>query len=139
VDPWWVIVRLLCSNAYRDRFRLKVYAPPPPAGDAEVSVRRWLAEAGSVADDVITAARLRTGAAPAWAETMLAIRERGDPLTRSQLAITGADLKAAGLAGPAVGRMLQRLLDLVLEEPRLNQRQTLLQRVPGLRESGDGP
>jgi hypothetical protein len=102
-----------------------------------VSVRRWLAKAGSAAEDVITATRLRTGAAPAWEAAARTIQERGDPLTRGDLAITGADLRAAGLAGPAIGRMLQRLLDLVLEEPGLNQRDALLQRVRALREAGD--
>jgi hypothetical protein len=137
-DPCEVLERLRCSNADRDRVRRLIAAPPEPADGAEVSVRRWLAEAGSAADDVLTAARLRTGAAAPWEAAARATRERGDPLTRGELAITGADLRAAGLAGPAIGRMLQRLLDLVLAEPALNQRDTLLQRVRDLREGGDG-
>lgn len=43
-----------------------------------------------------------------------------------QLAVKGGDLTALGLSGPAVGRMLSRLLDEVVEERLPNHRETLL-------------
>jgi tRNA nucleotidyltransferase (CCA-adding enzyme) len=55
-----------------------------------------------------------------------AIRERGDPLTRGDLAVTGRDLEALGLSGKRVGETLAALLDRVLEEPAANTREQLL-------------
>ncbi len=39
-------------------------------------------------------------------------------------------------SGPRVGRVLERLLEEVLEEPGLNTRERLLARLDALRESG---
>jgi hypothetical protein len=50
-----------------------------------------------------------------------------DPIAIGDLAVDGTDLMDAGIpAGPAVGRALRRLLELVLEDPARNQRDELL-------------
>jgi tRNA nucleotidyltransferase/poly(A) polymerase len=55
-----------------------------------------------------------------------------DPLTVGDLAIDGDDLRSAGVApGKAMGETLQRLLEVVLVDPRLNTRESLLARVRG--------
>jgi tRNA nucleotidyltransferase (CCA-adding enzyme) len=57
-----------------------------------------------------------------------AIRERNEPLTRKQLAVTGDDLRNAGFPpGPEMGLLLDRLLGLVVDDPALNTRGTLLE------------
>ena len=49
-------------------------------------------------------------------------------LSLKDLAVSGADLMALGIpAGPGLGKRLQHLLELVLEEKLPNQRQTLLE------------
>ena len=57
---------------------------------------------------------------------MAAIRERGDPLTRGDLAVSGRDLEALGLSGQRIGETLAALLDRVLEDPAANTRERLL-------------
>ena len=58
------------------------------------------------------------------------IRERGEPLTRKQLAITGQDLRDIGCSpGPQMGAMLDRLLAMVVDDPTLNSRDALLARA----------
>jgi hypothetical protein len=54
------------------------------------------------------------------------IRDRGDPLTRGDLAIGGSDLQDLGLKGPRIGETLATLLDRVLEDPDRNRRETLM-------------
>jgi tRNA nucleotidyltransferase (CCA-adding enzyme) len=54
------------------------------------------------------------------------VRSRREATTRKALAVTGADLVALGLRGPAVGEALDALLDCVLREPALNERDALL-------------
>ena len=55
------------------------------------------------------------------------IMEDGDCLSVKDLAVNGHDLMEAGIpAGPAIGEALGKLLDLVLNEPTLNDRDTLL-------------
>jgi tRNA nucleotidyltransferase (CCA-adding enzyme) len=55
-----------------------------------------------------------------------------DPLTVGDLAIDGEDLRQAGVpVGKAMGETLQRLLELVLVDPRRNTRESLLAHVRG--------
>jgi tRNA nucleotidyltransferase (CCA-adding enzyme) len=56
-----------------------------------------------------------------------------DPITIADLTIDGDDLRASGIPmGPWVGKILQALLDAVLEEPAHNQRDWLLQEAQRL-------
>jgi hypothetical protein len=100
--------------------------PAEPDASDEVAVRRWLAAVGDAADDLVALFRLGRGSEPAWQKTVTAIRERGDPLTRGELAVTGHDLEALGLSGKRIGETLAALLDRVLEEPAANTRERLL-------------
>jgi hypothetical protein len=100
--------------------------PEEPHTLDQVSVRRWLAETGPAADDLTTLWALRHGGEAPWAGAAAEIRGRGDPLTRSDLAISGADLQQLGMNGPRIGETLAGLLDRVLDDPSLNTRDTLL-------------
>ncbi len=56
------------------------------------------------------------------------IRSRGDCLDLKHLAVSGQDLAAAGIpAGKEMGRLLNLLLDLVLEDPNKNHKDILLE------------
>ena len=64
--------------------------------------------------------------------------ERESPHRLSDLAVDGTDLIALGYRpGPALGRALQDLLDVVVEEPGLNRRDELLGRAEELLVGGD--
>jgi tRNA nucleotidyltransferase (CCA-adding enzyme) len=125
-DPAGLLRRLRASNAEVARAEAMAAGPGEPAASDEVAVRRWLAAVGSAADDLAALYRLRRGGEPAWLKTVTAIRERGDPLTRGDLAVTGRDLEALGLGGKRIGETLAALLDRVLEEPAANTRERLL-------------
>jgi len=126
-SPGKVLRRLKGSGQEIARADAMARGPVAPADADARSVRRWLAEVGEAADDVMALATLREGVGPAWLETVSFVRERGDPVFRSDLAVTGRDLVDAGIAsGPEMGRILARLLDAVLEDPALNRRETLL-------------
>jgi tRNA nucleotidyltransferase (CCA-adding enzyme) len=132
--PVAVLKRLKASGAEIARAQAIAVAPVEPAGPDDASVRRWLAAAGSAAEDVLTLRRWRTGAPAPWAPVADAILVRGDAIRREQLAVGGSDLLAAGVpAGPALGVVLGRLLERVLEDPTLNSRERLLAlaREPG--------
>ncbi|WP_373058365.1 CCA tRNA nucleotidyltransferase [Gemmatimonas sp.] len=50
-----------------------------------------------------------------------------EPIELADLAVDGDDLRSAGIAtGPALGRILHALLQLVIEDPAVNTRQALL-------------
>jgi tRNA nucleotidyltransferase (CCA-adding enzyme) len=121
-----VLRRLKASNADIDRAAAIERGPERPSSLDHVSVRRWLADVGPAADDLLQLWSLRHGDTAPWASAVAEIRGRGDPLSRSDLAITGADIQALGATGPVIGRVLNALLDRVLEEPALNTRDTLL-------------
>jgi tRNA nucleotidyltransferase (CCA-adding enzyme) len=125
-NPAAVLRRLKASNAEIDRVLGMARGPDAPGGTDERSVRRWLAATGSAADDLSKLWSLRHPGAPLWYPVMQEIRRRGDALTRSDLAITGTDIEALGVAGPRIGQVLAQLLERVLDDPRLNTRDTLL-------------
>lgn len=56
---------------------------------------------------------------------------RGDCTSVKALAIGGQDMMALGLSGRAIGQMLNAVLELVLEKPEMNTRETLLNWVRG--------
>jgi tRNA nucleotidyltransferase (CCA-adding enzyme) len=125
-DPAGLLRRLRASNAEIARAEAMAAGPAEPAAPDEVAVRRWLAAVGVAADDLAALHRLRRGSDPGWLATVAAIRERGDPLTRGELAVTGRDLEGLGLSGKRVGETLAALLDRVLEDPAANTREQLL-------------
>ena len=55
-----------------------------------------------------------------------------------QMAVNGRDLLALGLQGPAVGAMLERLLDGVVEGELLNEREALLRAAERMKEDNNG-
>jgi tRNA nucleotidyltransferase (CCA-adding enzyme) len=119
--------RLRASNAEIARVEAMVKGPHQPEGTGDVGVRRWLAAVGDAADDLVARYRLRHTSDAPWLATMRAIRERHDPLTRGDLAISGRDLEGLGLRGRVVGETLAALLDRVLEDPAANTRERLLE------------
>ena len=125
-NPSIVLARLKASNAEISRARAIESGPPEPAGSDPVSVRRWLSQVGTAADDLTLLWMLRHGRKPEWEGVVADIRSQGDPLTRAQLAISGSDLLELGIEGRDVGSTLSALLDRVLEQPSLNRRETLL-------------
>jgi tRNA nucleotidyltransferase (CCA-adding enzyme) len=123
--PAEVLRRLKASNAELDRAVGMERGPEAPAGSDDAGVRRWLAGTGAAADDLSALWALRRSSEPPWAAAMRDIRRRKDPLTRSDLAITGTDVQELGVSGPRIGELLAALLDRVLEDPALNTRETL--------------
>lgn len=113
--------------------------PLPPADT--VAVRRWIRDlTPERAEDglKLLGARARTGEASdadlsrlGELENLIGeILERGDPVTLAALAIDGNDLKALGLEpGPEFALILEECLDTVIEDPSLNVKDRLLERV----------
>ena len=59
----------------------------------------------------------------------------GDCLSVSSLAVRGNDLMAEGIpAGPAIGAALSKLLEAVLDDPSVNEREKLLDIIRGKTE-----
>jgi tRNA nucleotidyltransferase (CCA-adding enzyme) len=121
-----VLRRLRASNAEIDRAVGIERGPQQPASPDQSGVRRWLSAVGASADDLLALSTLRTGQEPAWASAVRDIRQRGDPLSRSDLAVSGSDLQVLGVSGPRIGQVLAGLLDRVLDDPALNSREKLL-------------
>jgi tRNA nucleotidyltransferase/poly(A) polymerase len=131
--------RLRFSNADRERIvrlvRIQSMLFPPDSPDS--GVRRWLAHiTPHYVYDLfrLRIALWRANAAPRGDRDLLerwhkahAEWLRRPVLTLDRLAVTGDDLRAAGVApGPAMGELLRSLLDHVIESPGLNERGALL-------------
>jgi len=123
--PLWR--RLKGSNSEIRRADAIDRGPARPASAAARDVRRWMAAVGDAAGDLRALAAWRPDGRDDWLAVFDEVIERGEPTSRSDLAITGNDLVASGMPpGPELGRLLDRLLDAVLDDPSLNTRETLL-------------
>lgn len=106
------------------------------AGVTDAALRRWVALVGRTrfADFMrVATARLSAETGSSELAGVASVYRRGtriafhDPLAIGDLAVDGTDLMELGIpAGPAVGETLRRLLEVVVEDPSKNQRDTLL-------------
>jgi tRNA nucleotidyltransferase (CCA-adding enzyme) len=133
--------RIKCSNAETDRVvHLVAQHSGVPGADASApELRRWLRRVGKefVRDLLrlrIADCRARAEVSPSLASFTPArvhairgaMRERA-PLEISDLAIGGAELRALGIPpGPLYGEILRELLERVMDDPSLNERERLL-------------
>ncbi len=129
-DPPSLFTRLKCANKDIERGRAirewrERYPDPKKLGD----VRRWLSAVGSAADDLLALLLASTPRSP-LPTVVESIHAAHDPLTLKDLAVGGDDLIAVGVRpGPDIGVILERLLGEVLEDPKRNQRERLLERA----------
>jgi tRNA nucleotidyltransferase (CCA-adding enzyme) len=151
-----LLVRLRLSNVQTEETAMRAGAPPlPTAAASDADVRRWLSRVGArrltaVARLELAAARSRwERGAPADAvdpATVVAAWRRArailsavPPLAVKDLALDGRDLIRLGLRpGPEFGRILEDLLERVLEEPELNRKERLEAEVVTLVDAGGG-
>lgn len=103
-------------------------------------LRRWAFSTGRtrlapllrLADAFWWAARQAGEPAP-YKQTVAQVYKRAmkiaykDPISMSDLAIDGTDLEKLGAKGPAVGNILRKLLEAVIEDPRKNKHEQLLE------------
>ena len=122
--------RLKGSNAEIQRAEAIDRGPFRPASATPRDVRRWMAAVGPAIGDLRPLAVWRGEDADGWPAVVDQVRARGEATSRTELAVSGTDLIAAGFpSGPRIGRMLGELLDAVLDDPSLNVRETLLARA----------
>ncbi len=129
--------------------RQHMFRYEPSWGDA--AVRRFLAKIGPDAVEPLFALREADNAGsgvPRDADDLKGFRARiaaeiaaGAILDRSALAVDGSDLMSElGVAqGPELGRLLAALFNRVVENPRLNERDRLLEIARQLQQSRHGP
>jgi tRNA nucleotidyltransferase (CCA-adding enzyme) len=142
-----VWVRAMVEHAERVRHQL-IEAHGTRTAVTPTEMRKWIAAAGRTRIASVwrlVAARLaaqrEVGEAVPSAEAISGLYRRvlwsafHEPVELSDLAVSGDDLRRAGVAeGPAMGWVLHRLLDLVLEDPRRNTVDELLRLAAELLE-----
>ncbi len=144
----WVADLAASWETLRDAVTSAVAADPGPDDE---TVRRWVARTGRTEwrsfQRVLHAhwsAERAFGRAVPGSTRSAAVYRRGlriayrDPVSVSDLAIDGDDLRGLGVTpGPKLGALLASLLDVVLADPRLNDRAMLLDRARALAGGGD--
>ncbi len=122
-----------------------------PNGPDDAVLRRWAARTGrTLLAPVIRLASAywacdRESGRPAPATPRIRSSYRRairiayrDPIEIADLAIDGDDLNRAGITGPAVGTTLRNLLEVVINDPSANTRDTLLGLIVARRTAGQG-
>lgn len=95
-----------------------------PCADAP-QVRRLMAKSGENFAPLLEIFEAKGKSTEKIKDVAARIQERGDCLRISELALSGADLIALGYKGKAVGEVLSTLLEAVLDDPALNQKEKL--------------
>ena len=102
---------------------------PMPVPGLAREMRHWLSSHRAHAADIIAVSE-PLARRPDLLAAARAIEASSDPLTIRDLAVSGDDLAAAGVApGRAMGGVLRQLLGEVLDEPDRNTREHLLARA----------
>jgi len=133
MDDWLRGIR--ASNQERKRVVQLALHGATPAPDAldDAALRRWLRDVGREhVDDVIALGRADGRPVDALAERARAELDRGVPLLPKELPIGGGDVMKTLDVKPsrAVGDVLELLLEKVLEDPSLGERERLLAILP---------
>lgn len=135
-----ILKELKLDNDTILRVRLLVRWWNQPAGTKEASLRRTMSRMSAEQfDDLVTFKQYMPGI-PESAEELKyirnmagRIRERGDCVSLKTLALTGRDLIGLGMKpGPAMGDMLETLLEIVLECPQKNEKDLLTAELKNL-------
>lgn len=133
-----ILERLRFDNQSKKTILTLVERHDAPLTLSEKSVRRNLSRYGEEtvrlllevkrADNLAQAEQFRDRLAllDQWEALLNLVLEQGDCFTLKQLAVKGNDLTALGLRGPAVGRRLNALLELVVDGELPNDRDILL-------------
>lgn len=112
---------------------------------SDAAVRRFIAKAGVPYIERLFLLRLADGSAttgiPADPRSLVPFKKRIDSVIAEQSALQLKDLKISGNdlmdmgipKGPVIGRILNELLDTVLDDPAQNNRETLLKIARGLK------
>ena len=144
-----LLARLRFSNADAERTGAAVrggLAPPEGIADDAVARRRWVSHRArpgrSTVQDILRIWKAVAGAAPARIGSdevdRVAAGIHGDhaagiPMSVGDLPVAGRDLVAQGWPpGPGIGAALRSLMEAVWEDPALNDRATLLERVAAM-------
>ena len=140
--------RLRFSNkAGRYLARLaRLFLPFPGASRSAADDRRWLASAGDAWQDIfrLHIAGARAGGSRQESRELASIWRRvhagrlaNPPLSLGDLAISGTDILDLGVPrGPGVRRLLDELLEQVLDDPGRNSRPDLLDEAQRLNSAG---
>jgi len=143
-DAAALLVRLRLSRAKTDETAYLAAAPPLPDPDADdATFRRWLSATGpgrlaalGRLELVLARAECDLGLGDRVARVVASwrrarkVRAASPPLAVDELALDGRGLIALGLEpGPGFGRILDDLLQWVLEDPARNERAVLSERA----------
>ena len=66
------------------------------------------------------------------------IIKRGDCISIKDLDISGSDLMELGMSGPRIGETLNSMLHIVMENPKLNDKETLIAMLGTLEQADIG-
>ena len=111
-----------------------------PCPESRAAVRRLMARYGARTERVLLLRAMQDVDAEQdarmperWARVLAevaGVRARGECLSIASLAVNGADLAARGIRGARIGQTLRELLERVLDDPSLNQKEQLLAMLP---------
>lgn len=136
-----ILDRLRVDNHSKNLILTLVERHDAPLNLSEKSVRRCLGRYGEETARLLMEVKRADNLAQAenyrdrqvlirqWEDLLDLVLESGACFSLRQLAVRGGDLTALGLRGPAVGRALNDLLELVIDEKLPNERGILLEYV----------
>ena len=97
--------------------------PPPTENAVKRTISRSSTETFEIAAEIAEKLYDNSGE---YSSILRRVIENGEPCRVSDLAVNGSDLIESGVTETDVGRALEQLLEVVIDDPKLNTRETLL-------------
>ncbi len=120
--------RLKCSNSFKDYCLKMQYLSKNIVAPDKISIKKALnfAEINILNDSLLYYRSILNMDITPYRLLIDEILNTNEPYKISQLEICGKDITALGFEGKDIGKKLEFLLDKVIENPSLNNRQTLI-------------
>lgn len=125
-NPSEALSSLKVGNALRSRVMRLLSVCRREMNDDKREARRFICDFGDLSDDALCIAGVFGKADDSFSALVAETKGEAFPRSVSELAVSGSDILGIGARGKEIGEILHFLFERTLDDPKLNEKNTLL-------------